>query len=222
MENRISIWLKLKRVVALVLLYKRKLLESVKTNKELSPEIHRSYREKLIGLREMQIAEMEIIKLVESMYFGKEIVLLSKLKKLEANNRLFKLNPYVDAQGVLRVEGRIQKSLIHIEQEIQHHMLFPKDCRITNLIVSWCHDQTAHTGRGITINQARMSGFCVIGLNIVGSVQPSSLGAWNSYPQQGCSQKFLAQTVSFSKLKAKGLYDMLKACPTQLGVWGAL
>ena len=37
---------------------------------------------------------------------------------------------------------------------------------------------------------------------------------------QGCSQKFLAQTVSFSKLKAKGLYDTLKACPTQLGVWG--
>ena len=34
---------------------------------------------------------------------------------------------------------------------------------------------------------------------------------------QGCSQKFLAQTVSFSKLKAKGLYDMLKVCPTQLG-----
>ena len=100
MENRISVWLKLKRVVALVLLYKRKLLESVKTNKELSPEIHRSYREKLTGLREMQIAEMEIIKLVESMYFGNEIVLLSKLKKLEAKNRLFKLNPYVDAQGV--------------------------------------------------------------------------------------------------------------------------
>ena len=40
--------------------------------------------------------------------------------------------------------------------------------------------------------------------------------------QQGRSQKFLAQTVSFSKLKAKGLYDMLKACPTQLGVWGVL
>ena len=161
MENRISIWLKLKRVVALVLL---------STNKALSPEIYKSYREKLIGLREMQIAEMEIIKLVESTYFGKEIVLLNKLKKLEANNRLFKLNPYVDAQGVLRVEGRIQKSLIHNEQEIQHHMVFPKDCRITNLIVSWCHDQIAHAGRGITIYQARMSGFWVIGLNIVGSV----------------------------------------------------
>ena len=32
---------------------------------------------------------------------------------------------------------------------------------------SWCHDQVAHAGRGITINQVRMSGFWVIGLNIV-------------------------------------------------------
>ena len=119
----------------------------------------------MIGLREIQTAEMEIIESVERRYLGKEIVLLSKQKKLESNNRLFKLDPYVDAQGVLRVGGRIRKSLI--QQEIQHTVLLSKDCRITNLIVSWCHDQVAHAGRGITINQVRMSGFWVIGLNIV-------------------------------------------------------
>ena len=64
--------MKLKRVIALVLLYKQKLLESVRTNKEPSPEIHRSCREKLIGLREVQIAEMEIIRSVQSRNFGKE------------------------------------------------------------------------------------------------------------------------------------------------------
>ena len=119
----------------------------------------------MIGLREIQTAEMEIIESVERRYLGKEIVLLSKQKKLESNNKLFKLDPYVDAQGVLRVGGRIRKSLI--QQEIQHTVLLSKDCRITNLIVSWCHDQVAHAGRGVTINQVRMSGFWVIGLNIV-------------------------------------------------------
>ena len=63
-ENRISSWLKLKRIIPLVLLYKRKLLGSVKTNKEPSPEIHKTCREKVIGLREIQAAEMEIIRLV--------------------------------------------------------------------------------------------------------------------------------------------------------------
>ena len=119
----------------------------------------------MIGLREIQTAEMEIIESVERRYLGKEIVLLSKQKKLESNNRLFKLDPYVDAQSVLRVGDRIRKSLI--QQEIQHTVLLSKDCRITNLIVSWCHDQVAHAGRGVTINQVRMSGFWVIGLNIV-------------------------------------------------------
>ena len=60
---------------------------------------------------------------------------------------------------------KIRKSLF--QQKIQHPIQLPKDCRITNLIVSWCHDQVAHAGRGITINQVRIFVFWVIGLNIV-------------------------------------------------------
>ena len=59
---------------------------------------------------------------VQSRHFGKEIVLLSKQKKLEANNRLFKPDQYVDAQGVLRVGSRTQKSLI--QQEMQHAVIY--------------------------------------------------------------------------------------------------
>ena len=58
---------------------------------------------------------------------------------------------------MLRVAGRIQKSLV--QQEIQHPILLPRDCRITNLIVIGCNDQVAHAGKGITINQVRMCGF---------------------------------------------------------------
>ena len=36
-------------------------------------------------------------------------------------------------------------------------MLLPKDCRIKNLIASWCHDQVAHPGRAITINLVRLN-----------------------------------------------------------------
>ena len=164
-ENRISSWLKLKKIIALFLVYKQKLFKSVKTNKEPSREIHKSCKEKLIGLREIQIAAMKIIRSVPSRYFGKEIALLSKHKKSDVNNKIFKIDPYIDAQGVLRVGGRTRKSLV--QQGIQHPILLPKDCRITNLIVSWCHGQVAHADTGITINQVRMSGFWFIGLNIV-------------------------------------------------------
>ena len=42
------------------------------------------------------------------------------------NNKKFKLDPYVDAQGILRVGGRIPKSLV--QQQIQYPILLPKDC----------------------------------------------------------------------------------------------
>ena len=164
-ENIISSWLKLKRVIALGFFYKQKLLESFKPSKKPSPEIHRICKEKLIGLREIQIAEMEIIRSVQSRYFVKEFTLLNKKKKLEVNKRIFKLDPHVDTKYVFRVGGRIRKSLV--QQEIQHPMLLPKDCRMTNLIVSWFHDPFAHAGGGITINQFRMFGFWVIRSNIV-------------------------------------------------------
>ena len=43
---------------------KIKLLESDKTNQKPSPEVHTNCREKVIGLKEMQTAEMEIAKSV--------------------------------------------------------------------------------------------------------------------------------------------------------------
>ena len=53
---------------------------------------------------------MEIIKLVQRRYFRKEVVLLSKQKKLKRNNRLFKFRPYVDAQSVLRIPDSARKT----------------------------------------------------------------------------------------------------------------
>lgn len=80
----------------------KKLLESAKTNKEPLPEVHKNYREKLIGLKEMQTAEMDI-KSVQSNY----IVFLSKQEKFQANNRLFKLDLYIDVQVVLSKKSYI-------------------------------------------------------------------------------------------------------------------
>ena len=46
----------------------------------------------------------------------KKFFWFSKQKEFEVNNRIFKLDPFVDAQVVLTVAGRIQTSLV--QQEI--------------------------------------------------------------------------------------------------------
>ena len=36
-------------------------------------------------------------------------------------------------------------------------MLLPKSYKIAELLVHWCHEQVAHTGQGVTMNQLRSS-----------------------------------------------------------------
>ena len=91
---------------------------------------------------------MEITKTVQSRYFGKEIVLLSKQKKLEPNSRIFKLDQDLDAQCVIKSwwqDTKISDSTRNptssaIAKGLQNHELD-----------SWYHDKVAHAGRGITI-----------------------------------------------------------------------
>ena len=72
------------------------------------------------------------------------------------------LDPFID-EGILRVGGRIKRSAV--ASEMQHPTLLPKSCRIAELVVCWCHEQVAHAGQGITMNQIRSSGFWVTRCN---------------------------------------------------------
>ena len=69
----------------------------------------------------------------------------------------------MDSKGLLRVGGRICKSVL--EKNTQHPVLMPRYCRITQLMIKWCHNQFAHAGRGMTIDAKRTSGYWVINCN---------------------------------------------------------
>ena len=69
----------------------------------------------------------------------------------------------MDSERILRVGDGIRKSAL--EKNIQHPILMPRYCRITQLMIEWCHNQVAHTGRGMTINSVRTSGYWVINCN---------------------------------------------------------
>ena len=55
--------------------------------------------------------------------------------------------------------------------EMQHPTLFPKPCRIAELVLSWCHEQVAHDYyRGMTMKQIRSSGSWVTRCNSFGQM----------------------------------------------------
>ena len=46
-----------------------------------------------------------------------------------------------------------------------HPVLLPKEGYITQLIIKWCHGETQHSCRGITLSELRSRGYWVINRN---------------------------------------------------------
>ena len=128
------------------------MLQSVQKKKGISIDDRQTG---LVSLEDIQSAEREIIKSVQEGYFKDDIKALKKKQGLKARRC-----PFMDSQGLLRVGGRIRKSVL--EKNIEHPVLIPRYCRITQLVTEWCHNQVAHAGRGMTINALRTSGYWVI------------------------------------------------------------
>ena len=107
LESRISSWYKMKKVVAMVLRYK-KLLKKVQKGESQGEMINSSL---------LKEAEIEIIKMVQARKFAAEIKSLrprdcssDEEGRLNANSKVSQLDPFLDEDGVLRVGGRLYKS----------------------------------------------------------------------------------------------------------------
>ena len=70
----------------------------------------------------------------------------------------YKLDPCLGKVG-----GRIQKSIV--SEEMKHPVLLARKSEIAVMIIRWCHEKVAHSGRGITMNYIRSSGFWIINRN---------------------------------------------------------
>ena len=105
-------------------------------------------------VEEMHSAEEVILKSVQLRYFEKEILVLQKLnegdhmfqnrnsirvrnKKLKQTSTLFRLDPFLDQKGILRVGGRLKKAALAFE--VKHPIIVPKKSHITELLIRHYH-----------------------------------------------------------------------------------
>ena len=150
LEERISNWSKFKRIIALLLCYKRKLLQHIRSKKGWKGANTINCNDRLFNLEDLKRAEKEVIKSVQQRHFKEEIMALHNGNSLKSSSKIVKLDPFLDQDGILKVGGRIGKC--DISDEFQHPILLPKSCKTADLIMQWCHNKVAHVGRGITIN----------------------------------------------------------------------
>ena len=141
LENRISNWKKMKRIVEMGLQYKYKLLSKVRST-DHSTDNNNHY---------FQAAEKEIIRIVQKWRFQESSV------KLKKSSTIYNVDPFIGADGLIRVGGRLKHS--HVNNSCKHPVLLPKQEKVTNLVLKWCHAKFAHDGRVATLNELRRSGY---------------------------------------------------------------
>ena len=76
------------------------------------------------------------------------------MTKLRKSSPLYHLDPFLDSSGLLRVGGRLRRC-DKITTERKHPIILPKNGHVTVLIIRHSHENTAHGGRGTTLNHLR-------------------------------------------------------------------
>ena len=149
LTSRTNRWVRLKRIVATMLKW---------SDKKKSILVDDLVKAEVINLRLLQrkVFHQEI----ETLKKGETGLVKTQLKQISC---LFRLNPFIDENGVLRVGGRLSKSTLG--DGIKYPVILPYKEPVTVMIIQWCHEQVQHGGRGMTINGIRNTGYWVIKVN---------------------------------------------------------
>ncbi|XP_037773621.1 uncharacterized protein LOC119569620 [Penaeus monodon] len=151
--ERYSLWYKLQRIVA----WLHRFCSACRKKC--------SYQDSNLSVMEIQAARMVIIRQVQMTCFAEELDILKRRKNLKAS-RLYRLEPHLDDQGMLRVGG--QRVDEYINQNSKRPLILPKDHPVTALIVQDIHVFHArHSGREHTLAELRRKYLIVAGRPLV-------------------------------------------------------
>ena len=178
--ERISSWLKMKRVVAIMFRFKDMLLDIIKSDKINTTE-------QLVDMNLLQRSESSIIKMYQQRCFPNEISRLVDGNCVSRKSNIFKLDPFLDDHEIIRVGGRISQS--RMEYKLKHPILLPKNGHVTSVIIDFSHRRVGHGSRGMTINEIKSNGFWVINCTAAMKSKISKCDDFRKLHGKSCQQK---------------------------------
>lgn len=106
-----------------------------------------------LTVTEIQSSLFQLVRLVQKEAFGKEIKCILNNESLPNKCRISGLAPFLDEQHVLRVRGRLQRSVLPYRR--RHPIILPHNHHFTDLVIEDSHTSTLHGGALVTLTHIR-------------------------------------------------------------------
>ncbi|EFA08484.1 hypothetical protein TcasGA2_TC006136 [Tribolium castaneum] len=116
----------------------------------------------LITLKDLETAELTLVRLVQREHFASDLALLEQNKPCSPKIRA--LCPFLK-DGVIRVGGRLSNS--NLEYDQQHPFLLPKKDHLVDLLIDYFHQRNLHTGPHLTLSLLRQKFWILAARNVV-------------------------------------------------------
>ncbi|XP_061891197.1 uncharacterized protein LOC133641474 isoform X1 [Entelurus aequoreus] len=113
------------------------------------------------AVEELAHAKKTIIRAVQEDIYAQEYASIKNGKGLSKDNNLKALDPLIDADGLLRIGGRIKEAKLSLEEKSP--LIIPGKHHISTLLVRHYHQKIQHQGRLFTEGALRAAGFWIVG-----------------------------------------------------------
>ena len=173
--NRFSKWSSLLRAIANLITRAKRCKGKLEVQPPRSVQETVEREHSVPSLDATYQAKALIIRTVQREAFASEIDVLEKKSNNESENRellkerrrilrkssLYRLDPFVDKNGILRVGGRLHRADLAYEEK--HPAILPKNNHMSELLIHHYHHRVYHQGRQITHGALRQAGYWVVG-----------------------------------------------------------
>ncbi|XP_066583471.1 uncharacterized protein [Prorops nasuta] len=116
---------------------------------------------------ELRTETLRVVKIIQAAAFLNDILTLQGKKSVPSSSRLLSLTPFLDAQGILRVGGRLQHSFLLDNQK--HPIILPTNY-LTELLIRHIHVTTLHGGLQLTLTVLRQEYWVINARNAAKSI----------------------------------------------------
>lgn len=91
----------------------------------------------------LKSAEIHILKEIQRSEFSEEVKCLIKEKPISKGSSIISLAPFLDSDGLLRVDGRISAAQKLVCFDV-HPIIIPKKSHIATLLTRHFHEKVSH------------------------------------------------------------------------------